>query len=313
MKKHRSSIYRITPFFLVLFLATLHSEAQSDSLAVVRAKWNTKKLSKGIWLKHYWFDKSLFGSSQNINILEIKLNGKNKIDVAAEPHGRKLTSDFGGEYEALAGINGTFFDMKNGGSVDYIRIDGEVVNETRVPKSNKRALHQKSAIIIDGKKVRVAQWDGSEKWEQQLPGEDVMVTGPLLVEDHQVAPMDTVPFYVRRHPRTAVALKGNRILFVTVDGRNEKAAGMSLQELAAFLKWMDAKEALNLDGGGSTTMWVKGFAEGGIINHPSDNPVMEQSKNFKPGMDLDNFPASEKWDRSGERTVANVLLVNKKK
>ena len=88
---------------------------------------------------------------------------------------------------------------------------------------------------------------------------------------------------------------------------------MSLSELASFLKWMGMDDAVNLDGGGSTTMWVKGFADGGVVNHPSDNPKMTASKNYKPGMDLDNFPASEKWDREGERTVANVLLVNKKK
>ncbi|ANE53503.1 hypothetical protein SY85_14710 [Flavisolibacter tropicus] len=303
----------MTPLLLAFFLTTLQGSAQSDSLTVVGAKWTEKKLAKGVYLKHYWFDSSLFGASQNINILEVRLKGKNRLDVAAVPHSRKLTSEFGTEYEALAGINGTFFDMKNGGSEDYIRVDGETVNETRLTKANKRAFHQKSALIIDGKKVRIAQWDGSDNWEQHLAGEDVMVTGPLLLQDHQVPALDTTAFYVKRHPRTAVALKGDRLLLVAVDGRNEKAAGMSLPELASFLKWMQADDALNLDGGGSTTLWVSGFADGGIINHPSDNPQMEQAKAYKPGMDLDNFPASEKWDRAGERTVANVLLVNKKK
>jgi exopolysaccharide biosynthesis protein len=119
--------------------------------------------------------------------------------------------------------------------------------------------------------------------------------------------------YVARHPRTAVAIKDDKILLITVDGRNEKAAGMSLFELAGFLKWIKAGDAVNLDGGGSTTLWVRGYAEGGVVNHPSDNRKMEQSKDYKPGMDLDNFPASDKWDRSGERPVANVLLVNRKK
>ena len=80
-----------------------------------------------------------------------------------------------------------------------------------------------------------------------------------------------------------------------------------------FLKWMKADDAINLDGGGSTTLWVNGYAEGGIVNHPSDNRKMEQSAAYKSGMDLDNFPASEKWDRSGERPVANVLIVRRKK
>jgi len=313
MKKSLFFVFRITPLFFVFFFTGIYSEAQSDSAVVAQAKWSKKKLGKGIWLKHAWFQKSLFGASQNINILEVKLNGKNKLDVAAVPDGRKLTSTFGAEYEAVAGINGTFFDMKNGGSEDYIRIDGKEVNETRLSKANTRTFHQKSAIVIEGKKVRLEQWDGSTNWEATLRGEDVMVTGPLLVYHRQIPALDTTAFYVKRHPRTAVALKGNRVLLVTVDGRNEKAAGMTLQELASFLKWIHSDDALNLDGGGSTTMWVRGFAGSGIVNHPSDNPSMEQTKNVTPGTDLDNFPAAEKWDRAGERTVANVLLVNKKK
>lgn len=287
--------------------------AQTDSLAVVQARWDTKKVTRGIRLKHYWFEGSLFGSSQNINILEVKLKGRNKVDVEAEAEELKRTSAFGEEHGAIAALNGTFFDMKNGGSVDYIRLNGAVFNQNRLPKNGMRARHQKAAVVIDGRKVRIEQWDGSDDWEQRLPGEDVLLTGPLLLKDHRLAPLDSAKFSTARHPRTAIAIKGNKVLFITVDGRHEKAAGMSLYELAAFLKWIKAEDAVNLDGGGSTTMWVRGFSDGGIVNHPSDNPKMMQSKDFKPGMDLDNFPASEKWDREGERPVANVLIVRKRK
>jgi exopolysaccharide biosynthesis protein len=300
-------------FLFASFFVSASCFAQSDSVTVVHTKWSTKKVAKGIKLRHHWFNKSLFGSNQNINILEIKLNGKNELDVEAEPQVRKPTSKFGSEHQAIAALNGTFFDMKNGGSVDYIRLDGKVLNENRLSKNNQRTLHQKAAIVIEDDKFSIVPWDGSADWEDHLTGEDVMVTGPLLVKDHQLASLDTTSMYVMRHPRTAVAIKGNTILLITVDGRNEKAAGMSLYELADFLKWMKTDDAINLDGGGSTTLWVNGYAEGGIVNHPSDNRKMEQSAAYKSGMDLDNFPASEKWDRSGERPVANVLIVRKKK
>lgn len=313
--KKEFSLQRIViiQFLIASFLVSLNGFAQSDSATVVHTKWSTKKIAKGIKLRHHWFNKSLFGSNQNINILEIKLNGKNELDVEAEPKLRKPTSEFGSEHQAIAALNGTFFDMKNGGSVDYIRLDGKVLNENRLSKNNQRALHQKAAIVIQDDKLNIVPWDGSADWEARLTGEDVMVTGPLLVEDHQLASLDTTSMYVMRHPRTAVAIRGNTVLLITVDGRNEKAAGMSLYELADFLKWMKADDAINLDGGGSTTLWINGYAEGGIVNHPSDNRKMEQSAAYKPGMDLDNFPASEKWDRSGERPVANVLVVRRKK
>jgi exopolysaccharide biosynthesis protein len=301
--------------WLMFILAIVHSPvfAQPDSVTVVNTKWETKKVASGIRLKHYWFNHSLFGSNQNINILEVKMNRKNKIDVEADPKALKPTSVFGIEHEAVAAVNGTFFDMKNGGSEDYIRLDGKPLNETRLGKNNKRGLHQKSAIVVQNGRLVIKQWDGTEDWEAKLPGEDVMVTGPLLLAHHQHSPLDSAAFNTARHPRSAVAIKGKKLLLITIDGRNEHAAGMSLFELASFLKWVGADEGINLDGGGSTTLWVYGAPDGGVINHPSDNKAMMKSPGYKPGMDLDNLTANDKWDHGGERPVANVILVNKKK
>ena len=70
-----------------------------------------------------------------------------------------------------------------------------------------------------------------------------------------------------RHPRTAFAVTGEgKFLFVTLDGRQATSAGMTLAELAALLHSMGAVEAINLDGGGSTTMVINGA----IRNSPSD-------------------------------------------
>jgi exopolysaccharide biosynthesis protein len=288
--------------------------AQPDSLAFIHANWQVKKIARGIRLRQCWFDHSLFGSNQNISVLEIKLNKRNRIDVEADPKILKPTSAFGTEHEALAAVNGTFFDMKNGGSEDYIRIDGKTVNGTRLNKNNLRIFHQKAAIIINRKRVSIQKWDGSADWENQLTGEDIIVTGPLLLENHLRVPLDTASFYVMRHPRSAVALKGNKVLLITADGRNQKAAGMSLSELASVLAWLKADTGVNLDGGGSTTLWINHFPDGGVINYPSDNKKMEKSALYKPGTDLDNLAAdTQKWDHAGERPVANVIVVNKKK
>ena len=75
-------------------------------------------------------------------------------------------------------------------------------------------------------------------------------------------------FVEMRHPRTAVAkLKDGKFLMVTVDGRQAGGSvGMSLQELAEYLLSIGAIDAMNLDGGGSTTM----FLDGKIVNTPSD-------------------------------------------
>ena len=75
-------------------------------------------------------------------------------------------------------------------------------------------------------------------------------------------------FVETRHPRTAVAkLKDGKFLMMTVDGRQPGVSvGMSLHELAEYLLSLGAVDAMNLDGGGSTTMYL----DGRVVNTPSD-------------------------------------------
>ena len=61
--------------------------------------------------------------------------------------------------------------------------------------------------------------------------------------------------------------EGGAIWLVTIDGRQPKlSSGMSLKELQSLARRLRLVDALNLDGGGSTTMWVTGK----IVNSPSD-------------------------------------------
>ena len=75
-------------------------------------------------------------------------------------------------------------------------------------------------------------------------------------------------FAEMRHPRTAVAkLKDGKFLMITVDGRQPGVSvGMTLQELAEYLFSLGATDAMNLDGGGSTTMYL----DGKVVNTPSE-------------------------------------------
>lgn len=68
-----------------------------------------------------------------------------------------------------------------------------------------------------------------------------------------------------RNPRTAVGYTSlNNFVLVTVDGREGSSIGMTLMELANFMKSIGCVEAINLDGGGSTVMYV----DGKIVNNP---------------------------------------------
>jgi hypothetical protein len=69
-----------------------------------------------------------------------------------------------------------------------------------------------------------------------------------------------------RAPRSAVGITASgKLVFVTVDGRSQANTGMTLHELAQLLVRLGAREAINLDGGGSSTMVVGGR----IVNEPS--------------------------------------------
>lgn len=100
-----------------------------------------------------------------------------------------------------------------------------------------------------------------------------MVGGfPLLIVDG-VDVLDRIPsirpaFAEARHPRTAVGIRADgTVLLVVVDGRRpEHSVGMTLPELSALLRELGAVDALNLDGGGSTTLVLRGE----VANRPSD-------------------------------------------
>ena len=109
--------------------------------------------------------------------------------------------------------------------------------------------------------------------------------GELVAGDPQLlrAGRSLEPFawVLQRDPRTAVALTADRrLLLVTVDGRQAGySVGMTLPELTALFVRLGATDALNVDGGGSTTIVVKGR----VLNRPSDT--------------------------TGERAVGNALAV----
>jgi hypothetical protein len=75
-------------------------------------------------------------------------------------------------------------------------------------------------------------------------------------------------FPTERHPRTVIGVSASgTIWLITVDGRNPQVSmGMTFAELQRLARDLNLQHALNLDGGGSTTMVVRGA----VVNHPSD-------------------------------------------
>ncbi len=129
-------------------------------------------------------------------------------------------------------------------------------------------------------RVRLVPASGDPRWEGVRY---VIGGGPRLLANGQFVGGEGFrpSFSERRHPRTAIGrLADGRIVLMVVGGRQPyHSLGMTLVELAALMRQLGVTDAMNLDGGGSTTLVVRGV----VINLPSDE--------------------------TGERPVSDVLLV----
>ncbi|MGH2712242.1 MAG: phosphodiester glycosidase family protein, partial [Actinomycetota bacterium] len=100
---------------------------------------------------------------------------------------------------------------------------------------------------------------------------------PLLVEESKIVAEECPEALCRRNPRTVVGVNAQgRILLVVVEGRTDDSHGATLVELAQIMRGMKATYALNLDGGGSSTMVVNGK----LMNEPSDGKERKVSSSI---------------------------------
>jgi exopolysaccharide biosynthesis protein len=274
----------------LLFLSITTGYAQRDSLTLVQALWTHDTLN-GIVLKTIHFQhKEYFQSNQFIAILEIPGDSPHLLGFAYDSI-RTRTSTLAERHDAIAAVNGSFFDMDRHNPICYLRIDSveRGINEPGKDTINRKYYQYGTLALTDGK-PHILHTDSARLWERELPYRDIMTAGPLLIWNGQDQPMrNDLSFVNKRHNRTAIGIRPDgTVLLLVVDGRTRESEGMSLDELIRTLRWMGCRDALNLDGGGSTTLYVKGKAHGGIVNYPSDNG---------------------RFDHAGERAVSNVIIV----
>jgi exopolysaccharide biosynthesis protein len=96
---------------------------------------------------------------------------------------------------------------------------------------------------------------------------DAIGGSTVLMQDGHIVLGTCTGAICSRNPRTAIGLTADgRIVLVVVDGRQSSSVGMSLAELANFFQRLGVESAMNLDGGGSSAMVIRGR----VVNHPSD-------------------------------------------
>lgn len=285
---------------------------------LTRGDFVRHKVDKGLTYYHFQGWDEISGAPQTVYVTKVNLDcGKYDVKFV---HGSDSTSAVAQKYDAVAAINATYER-----DASYIRIEGENLYEVSIPSDHLRFWKHDGAIIGDGADSVAIVFGAcgapatpqgglqAQALYKSLSEKNVFSGSPMLIDDYipvgatfvpeGLTPEDIKKFryedYRRhqgnRHPRTAVALTDdNHLLLIVVDGRWDFASGMSARELTLFLaKHFNPRWALNLDGGGSATMFIKGLGQHdtNVLNYPTDN---------------------KREDHYGQRRICTQILVVKK-
>lgn len=280
----RQFIIRI---YLFVPLVILSGELIAQINGFNKIRWEKEKISPGlIWKSSHTILNDSF--PQNINILFINLN-KRKIYIQYNPEKNIPVSKQAAEVNATAAVNGGFFNIKNCGSVTYIRTGGKIVDSDTAKKWLRNANMTGSVLIKAGSELFIDKSMSDQWYNDHQEYDDILVTGPLLVKNAGGVKLPETSLVTNKHPRTAIGIRNNKkVLLITLDGRTKEAAGMTLNELASLMIALKCRDAVNLDGGGSTTMWINGKPFSGIVNMPCDNKL---------------------FDHYGERAVSDIIII----
>jgi hypothetical protein len=182
----------------------------------------------------------------------------------------RTTSDFARHVGADLAVNANYFDIRHG----RFSTCGLAMAAGRVWRSSyaDRRLDCDWSMGF-GARGGVALFDAREKVFGPAPFSWVTeaVTGsPRILGDGEVLSYSHPRHALQRNPRTILAVdRDRRTLFVMmVNGREGRNQGMTCPEAARALRDHGAWDAVNLDGGGSSALYLR--AEGGLVSHPAD-------------------------------------------
>ena len=281
-----------------LFVAVSAMAQSADSVAFVNAKKRNLKIRGA---EGYTTLTTLFGAPQSISVIKFP---QKKFGIYPNfPSELTTTSEQAKSKRARFSINACYWNVKTSQPATYVKCDGEALSHTHeqeMPRVN-------GLFKMYGNRVEVVLTDNAPDYKGEVEDcDNIIACGPVLIDDGKIVSYDhylveqakIVPrnkirhysFFTKRHPRSVVgSTEQGDIIFLVVDGRHDGwAHGMTIAELAKVCSWLGMNEALNLDGGGSSTLWSKRY---GVVNYPSDN---------------------RKFDHDGERKVSSTLVVKRK-
>ena len=184
--------------------------------------------------------------------------GKNIVDE---------TSSIASGVGAILAINGDFYGVQRQG---FVLKNGKIYRSTS--NSNEDLVIYKNGDweFIDEENTDLEKLLDNGAYNVLSFGPGLIDNGNILVSVN-----DEVDKAMINNPRTAIGkISDNHYVFVVSDGRTSESTGLTLYELATFMKSLGCEMAYNLDGGGSSTMYFNGK----VINNPtSGRSIKERS------------------------------------
>jgi exopolysaccharide biosynthesis protein len=203
-----------------------------------------------------------------------------KTALANNTFGKNITqttSEMAEENNAIFAINGDYYGFRDTGLI--IR-NGVLYRDSARGGSDNKAL----TVDSTGNLEIVTEGDTSGASLVESGVLQSFSFGPVLVQDGQTVDASSSRVSQRENPRTAIGqIAPLHYLVIVADGRSSESSGMTLQQLAQEFVERGATVAYNLDGGGSSTMWLNGK----VINSPTDG------------------------HRAGERSVSDIIYIGR--
>ena len=199
-----------------------------------------------------------------IYVADVELSSSSylKTALAQGSYGRNVTattSEIAESVNAVLAVNGDFYGAQEKG---YVIRNGKLYRDTAIDNQEDLVIYKDGSFGIINE---------SEVTAQELINNGAVQTlsfGPALLQNGSIAVTsdEEVGKAMASNPRTAIGIiDENHYVFVVSDGRTSESEGLSLSELAQFMKSLGVKTAYNLDGGGSSTMYFNGS----VVNNPT--------------------------------------------
>ena len=200
----------------------------------------------------------------NVYVADVVLSSPEylKTAFARDTFGRNIaeeTSVIAEASSAILAVNGDFYGSQE---KCYVIRNGVLYRDTHAGTRLDLVIYKDgSAEIIQENKIAATELMENGAYH-------VFSFGPPLVQNGEIAiPKRGLHSHTAvDNPRTAIGIVDNlHYVFVTVDGRTKESAGLTVAELAEFMKSLGVTTAYNLDGGGSATMYINGK----VVNQPT--------------------------------------------